>query len=183
MAGPAGAAAATGAAGANDVVRVAPLRDLGTHVPPPRIVNGTGKSGDAKWHQITVQYDSFPRWIDELVFRYSVLLSSVSREGKREFMVLHGDVTYIDVEEGHRHTATAFVRPTALLRYGEVAGVAVEILLKGETLTGVLQEEQRLQRPVEWWKSKDLPTRDGYIVPRSQTPFALVPNDDEETNR
>jgi hypothetical protein len=138
-----------------------------------------GRAAAREWGELTVQFDSDPEWIDELSFQYFALLYS---RVNKEYTLLKGAVTYVDVARGRGHLSSAYIRPNTLLRYGDVVAVAVEVLLKGETVTtvseGKMADKQPL--PVEWWKNAKLAPKDGYILNRTQTPFAFINVDDYE---
>lgn len=150
----------------------------------PRALVKSPDSGQSKravtrdWAELTVQYDTDPEWLDEVSLQFFVLL-----RGKvaPEFTLLKGMMTYVDVARGSKHSGIAYVRPAALARFGEIVGVAVEAKVKGE-IVSVLSEGRLSGKalPVEWWKNPNLSPKDGYIVEKSKTPFALVSFDDYE---
>ena len=132
-----------------------------------------------QWAELSVQYDTDPEWLDEVVFNFYVLMHV---KAASEYTLLKGVVTYVDVARGAKHLGGAYVRSAALARYGEIVGVAVEAKVKGETV-GVLSEGRlgaNKPLPVEWWKNPNLATKEGYIVDRSKTPFAWLGFDDYE---
>lgn len=139
----------------------------------------TKRAGSRDWAQLNVQYDTDPEWLDEVVFRFYVLLRGKTAA---DYVLLKGVVTYVDVARGRAHQGCAYVRPAALERYGEILGVAVEANVKGETVS--VLSEGRLgpskPLPLEWWKNQTLIPKEGYIVDKSKTPFALVNFDDYE---
>jgi len=137
------------------------------------------RAGSREWAELSVLYDTDPEWLDEVTFQFYVLL-----RGKMtaEFTLLKGMVTYIDVARGTKHMAVAYVRPAVLARYGEIVGVAVEAKVKGEVVS-VLSEGRlgpNKPLPLEWWKNPNLSPRDGGILDKSKTPFALVKFDEYE---
>lgn len=175
--------AAGGAAAGGGVIR---LRDL-TGVGPRGMVRtpvysasvSGGRATARDWVELTVQFDSEPEWIDELSFQYFALLYS---RATREYTLLKGAATYVDVARGRGHLSSVFIRPNTLARYGEVLAVAVEVILKGETV-GTLSEGKNAERkplPETWWKNDKLIPKDGCILNRTQTPFAFINVDDYE---
>lgn len=138
-----------------------------------------GRAVARAWAEVLVQFDSDPEWIDELSFQYYVLIHD---RKTKEFMFLKGLVTHPDVVRGKGHLSAMYVRPAVLERYGEVVAVAVEAVIKGETVAvaneGRLPQGQAL--PSDWWKTTKLIPKDGYLLNRAQTPFALVNYDDYE---
>lgn len=138
------------------------------------------RSASREWVELGVQYDTQPDWIDEVSLSYYVLLRNP--RNNPELALIKGTVGYLDVARGASHLGVAYVRPAALARYGEVAAVAVEVRIKGEIIDvlsiGRLAPSKPL--PSDWWKSPNLIAKDGYIVDKSRTPFALVNFDEYE---
>ena len=137
------------------------------------------RSGSREWAELSVIYDTDPEWLDEVTFQYYVLLRG---QAGAEYTLLKGVVTYVDVERGRAHQGVAYVRPAALARYGEIAGVAVEAKVKGEVVS-VLSEGRlgaNKPLPLEWWKNPNLIPKEGYIVDKSKTPFILINFDNFE---
>lgn len=172
--------AGRGAGGA--AVRIRAITGQGPRalVRTPDFAGGsTGNRGNIQWAALTVQFDTEPDWIDELTLQYYVLLTSrVTGESR----MLKGAATYIDVARGRGHLAASYVRPAALLRFGEVVAVAVEAVIKGEVVAS--QSEGRLQGkplPQDWWKTVKLTPVEGYIMNKDKTPFAYVAFDDYES--
>jgi hypothetical protein len=147
--------------------------------------NGSrGRNSVRAWAELGVQYDSEPDWIDELTFQYYALLRS---RVTGEYSLLKGSVTYVDVARGRSHLGVAYIRPNALLRLGEIVGVAVEAQVKGEVVASLSEGRLGPSKPLptepgnEWWKKPELVPREGYIVEKSKTPFALINFDDYES--
>jgi len=137
--------------------------------------------GIPQWAELSVQFDTVPDWIDEVTFQFYALLKS---KGSGDYTLLKGNLTYIDVARGRGHLGVAYVRPSALARYGEggIVGVAVEALVKGEVVSTLSEGKLGAGKPLpqEWWQNKNLVPKEGYIVEKSKTPFALVNFDDYE---
>lgn len=141
-----------------------------------------GRVQAREWGELTAQFDSDPDWIDELSVQYYALLYS---RVTKEYTMLKGGVTHIDVARGRDHMSAAYIRPSALARYGEVVAVAVEMLAKGEIVAskseGKLPDKQAL--PTDWWKNAKIVPKDGYLLNRTQTPFAFINYDDYEVTK
>ena len=71
-------------------------------------------SGRGKWAEIKVTFDTKPRWADEITFKAMVYLKN------KKSTVLSGEVTYINIPKGQKHTAVLYIHPLTLQRYGEV---------------------------------------------------------------
>lgn len=138
-----------------------------------------GRAPARDWCEIMVQFDTEPEWMDELSFQYYALLYD---RVKKEHTFLKGSVTHVDVARGKGHLSSAYIRPGTLTRYGEVVAVAAEALSKGVTVAaeseGRMGDRQPL--PADWWKTIKLVPKDGYILNRTQTPFAFINYDDYE---
>ncbi|MCX6991807.1 MAG: hypothetical protein NT011_01555 [Kiritimatiellaeota bacterium] len=127
------------------------------------------------WARISVQYETDAEWIDELEFRYMVMVQNPKTSA---YTMFPASVTYIDVAKGKRHTSTVFLRPATLERYGAVAWAGVKIYLKGkDTPVAVVQIPENDQRP---WTAP-VASMPGVLLNRDQTPFALVAIDNYET--
>ena len=130
---------------------------------------------------MAVQFDTDPEWIDEVTFQYYALLY---HRTTGDYTLLKGSVTYVDVARGRSHLGVAYIRPNALARLGEIRGVAVEALVKGEVVASFSEGRLAAQKPLPvdppWWQNPKLVPREGYIVEKSKTPFALLNFDDYE---
>jgi hypothetical protein len=138
------------------------------------------------WMQISTTYQTTAEWVDELVFQYYVLAAK-KEEGKLKFTLYKKAVKYMDVEKGHAHVSTVFLRPTALKRYGEVIASAVEIMSNGAVVESKSADERVVPLPADkWWTNpavvehKDLTVREGYLLNRAESPFNLINIDDYE---
>jgi hypothetical protein len=163
------------------VLRIHQLTGYG----PRSLMRSPDSSGNSRnrnvreWVEMAVQFDTDPEWVDEVTFTYYALLK---HRATGDYTLLKGVVTYVDVARGRAHQGVAYIRPNALARLGEVVGVAVEAQVKGEVVSsyseGKLGPNAKL--PQEWWLNPKLAPKEGYIVDKSKTPFALVNFDDYE---
>lgn len=134
------------------------------------------------WAQITVLFDTLldkDAWLDDLGVQFHVLLYNRMRD---EYALLRNSQQLFDVGPGRGHQSTMFVRPSALLRYGEVVGVAVELRVKGEVVDAL--SDSKLpggkKLPAKWWENTKLTLREGYLLKKADTPFAMLAVDDYE---
>jgi len=140
----------------------------------------------SEWGMITLTYDSSPDWIDDLTVQFHAL-ALTSEKGQRKYSLYTLTVRYGDIEKGRNHVATAFLRPQALKRFGELVAVAVEVTHDGKIIATESDEGTKL--PEQWWKneavtgSKDVTIRSGYLLDRSKSPFALINIVDQEVIR
>lgn len=145
--------------------------------------SGNSRNRNAReWVEMTVQFDTDPEWLDEVTFTYYALLK---HRATGDYTLLKGVVTYVDVARGRAHQGVAYIRPNALARLGEVAGVAVEALVKGEVVSSFSEGKlgPNVKLPQDWWLNPKLAPKEGYIVDKSKTPFALVNFDDYEATK
>ncbi len=177
------------ATSAGDKLRVRKLTGLSTKsrvfTPSFSTDVGRGVNRAREWQAVTVTYDTAPEWLDELQIQFFVLSVMRDPETKRNVYSLYRNtVRYIDIEQGRNHMAVVFLRPTALLRHGEPVAVAAVFSLDGKVVEEVSDEETKL--PEKWWKnplvtdSEATTIRDGYLLDRSKSPWALINPDDYE---
>lgn len=138
-----------------------------------------------EWCVITTTYSTAPEWIDELSFQYFALLVRETRGEPPVYSLFRGSVTYMEIASGRNKQSTAFLRPNTLKRYGDVIGVAVEISHEGNVIATESREARGsvAEGQEEWWRNPNLSPRDGYVLNRSETPFAFVNYDRYETIR
>lgn len=138
-----------------------------------------------EWGQILVEYQTAdePEWMDTIGFRYHVLLVTMSKDKKREFVMLRGDVQYVDVQGGEEHFSSMFIRPQTIERYGLPVAVHVRISpSEGEaTEASVSERVSGGAIPDRWWENDRLEVKDGLLYNRAQSPFALIEIDRFET--
>jgi len=178
----AGAGAAGAGAASERVVRIREFVGFGprglARTPEYTSSAPSGKNPSRDWAQLVVLFDSEPEWMDEVTFQYYALLHLRTSD---DYTLMRGAVTHLDVARGRGHMSSAYLRPSTLARYGEVAAVAVEILYKGEVVAVASDGKMpKGQLPAEWWKNPRLAPKEGYILNKAQTPFALVNFDDFE---
>lgn len=144
------------------------------------------------WGKIEVLYETNRTkddWIDELTFHYYALARTVDK-GKPAYSFYKVNVHYVDIQAGARpilHRSVVYLRPTAILRYGELEAVAVEIRHAGEVIAAATDISPGAKLPSgEWWtnpvvtESPITTLRTGYLLDREHSPFALVNIDDYE---
>ncbi len=195
--GQAPAAARPAAAPAGPPLRIKKLEGIGNRakVETPRYTTtlSRGSKPAGLWHQITCYYEvgrTPVQWIEGLTFRYYVL--SVKKDKKKgyAYTLYKTNVQYIDIPAGLRnsdHKSSVFLRPAAVLRYGEVVAIAVEILYNGNVIVeGFDADSKSKGLEGKWWKnpkvveSKVVTVKPGYLLDRSDSPFALINIDDYE---
>jgi hypothetical protein len=123
-----------------------------------------GGTAHQQWGALTVTYDSVPAWADDVEVKFYVL----ARDRKRNHNLLVGSTTYVSVQKGNGHMAHIFIHPNALLRYGEVKRIMVEIWYKGILINSAQWPSKTATR--WWYKFKGI---DGILRHRFYTPFLL----------
>jgi hypothetical protein len=165
-------------------IKVRKLIGLGTQslVKSPEFrvsaMRGIKPLGD--WAQITLKFDTTPEWIDELTFDFFAL----AKDSRDQFSFYKGSVRYVDIEKGRDHLAVMYVRPSTLKRYGQLVAVGVEVISKGKTIAAMSDPAPKEGNVADaWWKQdmkSSVTPRDGCLLDRSQSPFALISIDDYE---
>ena len=132
------------------------------------------------WARILVRFDlnTEAEWIDQLEMKFYAL---VKNQKTGVYSILTGTFVYAEVPRGRNRQVAVYLRPRTTERYGVPEQAGVEINLGGETVAfaGSVGNSK-------WWQSSQvasLKTIDGYIMDRSQTPFALIAPDNYETLR
>ena len=124
------------------------------------------------WFQITTQYDTKPEWLDEVDFTYYVLVKNKDPKGPPQILY-RGNVTYVNVEKG-KHKSDMYLHPSTLARFGDVQAVGVEVKVQGR----IVARESKPSSNQAWWEQ--LAPREGVLLNRMQTPFAMLNFDDYE---
>jgi hypothetical protein len=112
-------------------------------------------------------------------------MSKIKVNGVDAFSFYQKSVKYVDIEKGRAHMSTVFLRPSAVKRYGKVIASAVEIFIDGDKVAEKSVSSLKVL-PEKWWtnaqvtESAAVTSRDGYLLDRSETPFAFVNVDDYE---
>lgn len=145
----------------------------------PDASGARGRGGVREWAELKIAYDTDNEWTDEITLQYYTL-HFLRASG--EYTLLKGAISYVDVARGRGHLGVMYVRPNALARFGEVVGVAVEVSVKGEVVASLSEGKLGPSKPLpaKWWLNPKLTPKEGYIVEKAKTPFALLNFDDYE---
>ncbi len=156
---------------------------------------GRSVGRQAEWLEMKTVYDlgaPAPEWIDELAFRYHLMLAlpPENRGDPPRYSLFQITVLYADIQHGRNRNSTVFLRPPALLRFGEPVAAAVEILHEGKLIAESSEESPDFARQIpkgeKWFRnpavmdSKAVTRRDGYLLNRAQSPWVLTSPDDYE---
>jgi len=175
---------------AGDKLRIRKLDAIGTRskvdTPVIKSTAPRGTSRAKKWHQISMQYETAPLWIDELTAQVHVMSVTKDPETKKDvYSLFKLVIKYADIEKGRDHKMTAFLRPAAVKRYGEPIAVAIVLSIDGNVVGEISQEADR-RIPKKWWSNPrivdnaNVTVRGGYLLNRSETPWAMINYDDYE---
>jgi len=119
----------------------------------------------AEWLEVEVEFTTIPEIIDELTFNYKIMIN-------RQLLV--GDVTHIEIPKGREHYSVAYVAPRGLesvnkgkstFNMAAVEGIWIEVSKQGQ----VIAKDQTAKIALP-----NLPTVQGRVLSKSQTPFALL---------
>jgi hypothetical protein len=172
-------------------VKIREVKGIGTQnrLPTPVYQSNAfrGRSkGNKDWVGIVTEYSTDNEWIDELTFSYYVLTQKKEKSGN-SYSLYRANVTYVNIAKDREHFSTMFIHPNAVERYGEPVAIAVIISFQGKQLD-VRSEKSIASLPEEWWDSPavlenpkaKVTIRDGYLLNRSQSPWAMINIDDYE---
>jgi hypothetical protein len=138
----------------------------------------TAQQRSRDWFKVEVIYDTEPEWLDEVSLTYYVVVKAKQPIAGRSslYTLFKGDVTYINVEKG-RHKSDMYLHPSTLARLGDVERVATVVSTGGRVV--VMEGVPSLSGAnPRWWEQ--LPPQEGYLLNRTQTPFAMINFDDYE---
>jgi hypothetical protein len=127
-----------------------------------------GATASQRWLQLQTTFDTNQEWIDELTFRYYVLVG----EGENR-KILVGEVSHVDIPRKAGQVTYAYIHPNTLQRHTggkNPARVTVQVLYKERPLQ---QFNWRGEGGAERWWEAMVNTR-GFVMPPKDTPFALV---------
>jgi hypothetical protein len=141
--------------------------------PEYQVTKSQFKARTREWFQIITTYDTKPEWVDDITFKYYVLVKDKSGDVGNRQALFSGEVSYINVEKG-KHKSDMYLHPSTIARFGEVQAVAVMVSVQGrvEAIESLPASNER------WWEK--LTPVEGMLLNRMQTPFAMLYFDDYE---
>jgi len=126
------------------------------------------------WSKILVRFDTDADWTDQLEMRFFIVVKNPKTSA---YTMLTGTYVYSDIPKGRNHLVAVYLRPRTLDRYGNVVEqAAVEIYSKGEVVA--MRSFPESTKP--WWRTANVRSVEGYVLDRSQTPFANIAWDNYE---
>ncbi len=163
-----------------------------------------GRGRVRQWALFEVTYETAPAWLDEVEFNYTVMLRRPTEKNTDEYSIFRASVKYLDVAgalnplnaNGGVHQSCVVLHPNAFTRYGDerdgatrgVVAIVLEISVDGRVMAteSEVAAPYRTKIPADWWKnpqvlnSDAVKMRDGYLMDRSKSPFAMINPDDYE---
>jgi hypothetical protein len=139
-------------------------------------VKGAGGSnqGKGEWLEVRAEFDTAPRWVNEVTFKYYVLMEAKSAEDvPKKNNLFTGSVTYVNIPKGNRYRSAIYLDPFTHQRYGQVKAVAVEVVHEGRTVD--MKTDAKVQ--TKWWEQIPNPIN-GLLLNKNDTPFAFVDYDE-----
>ena len=114
------------------------------------------------WLEVEVEYETKPEMIDELTFKYTILIQNT---------LLDGEVTYVNIPAQRDHYAVMYVPPRALLRLTggkPLTSASIENVWVQATKQGQVLDQSSLRPgPIP-----NLPHIAGLVLNKNETPFA-----------
>ena len=175
-----GAAAAGGTASAKDTISVKAIEVTSNNRTPDYSYSGSSSEANitpGNWAKILVKFDTDAEWTDQLEMKFYIV---VKNQKNSAFTMFTGSYVYSDIPKGRGRQVAVYLRPRTTERYGAPERAAVEFYLKGELVAiGGFPEDSK--QP--WWRSAALRSIEGYLLDRSQTPYANIAFDNYEIPR
>lgn len=120
------------------------------------------RSKTGQWLEVEVEFETKPEDIDELTFKYTILV---------EKRLLDGEVTHVNIPKGRDHFSVVYVSPRSLekltggkaLNGGSIENVWVEVSKQGQVL-----DKASFKPGVP----PNLPHQAGMVLNKDETPFA-----------
>ena len=169
-----GGGAGGGQAGSRDGIAVKKVEMVKIRTPDYSSSYNEASVSPGEWTRILVRFDTDPEWIDQLEMRFYVVVKNPKGGA---FTMLTGTYVYSDIPKGRNHQVAVFLRPRTVERFGVFERAGVEAYSKGEVAGMASCPEDNKA----WWRTAtNLRTVEGYVIERSQTPFANVASDNYE---
>jgi len=115
------------------------------------------------WLEVEVQYATLPEMIDELTFKYTILIQNT---------LLDGEVTYVNIPAARDHFAVMYVTPRALLRLTggkPLTPASIENVWVQATKQGQILDQTSYRGSAQ---IPNLPHIAGLVLNKNETPFA-----------
>ena len=132
--------------------------------PEYQLSSGPKKRSESKqWLEVEVEFDTVPPMIDELTFKYTIMI------GKS---LLDGEVTHVNIPQQKSHFSVVYVSPSAIARLtggkplnaGNVENIWVDVSKSGQKLAQTVTLKASAM--------PNLPHLSGMVLNKMETPFA-----------
>ena len=174
---------------ADAVMRIRSLTELGRNCLQRAPNVGLKSTKVRNWGVFDVVFDTAPEWIDEMSVTFTVMVQNPKpKDGERPFSLYQVTSIYKDVAMGRDHKVGAVLIPEGMERYGEPVGFAAQFHIGGVVVAEMGNGIGYLKGVDKWWANPqvvDSPTvqkREGYLLERSKTVFAMVEVDSYEVS-
>lgn len=127
------------------------------------------------WYSIEVKFDTTADLTEEITVKFYTDMIDTLKEGNANTVILTAEVTFVNVPKGVGHVATAYLHPSAILRYGGTTGkdgikkanIHVDLMENGRSVgTGI---DLRPDNQANWYTSfTQVP---GVLVTLKDSPF------------
>jgi len=87
-----------------------------------KTVKAGAKELGEDWYSIEVKFDTTDDITEEITVKFYTDMIDTLKEGSGNTVVLTSETTFINVPKGNGHLATAYLHPSAILRYGGTTG-------------------------------------------------------------
>jgi len=125
------------------------------------------------WTKVLVRFDTEADWTDQVEMKFFIVVKNAKSSALTMFT---GSYVYSDIPKGRGHQVAVFLRPRTTERYGVAKQAGVEVSYKGEVVSAGSYPEST--KP--WWRTATVRSVEGYVLDRSQTPFAIIAGDNYE---
>lgn len=165
-------------------VDIKPLKFTNVQTPQFQASNVPSRNWRPKdWLEIDMEFDiKLPTTaggrngsLSSMTVNYYLAMSTTSKDGRRQ--VIKGSLEYVDIPASERCHALAYVSPAMLRRIlekdtfqpSDVTGWGVEVIVEGQRVAG----DGSIKGP--WWEKADgLSINDNTMLPKKDTPFAIL---------
>ena len=170
-------------------------------------IAGNSTHKEQIWGLLEYTFDTLMPWTDNVVVNFYVLLDADKVKDREKdsprFSYMQLTLRYGDIAKGKDHKVCAVLLPAALQRYGFVTALGFEMTVNdravysdqqfsnGSALAPTMKKawENNPKAKAKWWEIQQIVNnplttkRDGYLVDRAKTPFAVVAIDDYEMSK
>lgn len=170
-------------------------------------ISGNSTHKERLWGVFDYSFDTLAPWTDNIVVNYHILLDAEKVKDREKdtprFTYMQLTMRFGDLAKGKDHRVSAVLLPAALTRYGFITALGFEMTVhdrvvysdqqfsNGSVLMPTMKKalEANSKNPAKWWELQNIVNnpqtfkREGYLVDRAKSPFALVAMDDYEMSK